>query len=160
VEPGALEDAGRFRPFLVTAFGKQRRDFVQDSAAFGAFCDPMFGFKTGLQYAFSPSFVIAPSVGVAVNLDESSRSAMFAELELNRRFSNGGLFGVGVGVWDLTDGDNRAGSLLVHTAFPLMEAQAGRGQLLFAIEGRLFLNQLDHIDNNYQGWVGLRYVFR
>jgi hypothetical protein len=68
--------------------------------------------------------------------------------------------GVGVGVWDLTDGDNRAGTLLIHTALPLTRAEEGRGQMLFALEGRLFLNQLDHIDNNYQGWVGIRYIFR
>ena len=33
-------------------------------------------------------------------------------------------------------------------------------RLLFVIEGRLFFDELDNIDNNYQFWGGLRYVFR
>jgi hypothetical protein len=32
--------------------------------------------------------------------------------------------------------------------------------MLFTVEGRLFFDEFDNIDNNYQFWAGLRYVFR
>ena len=46
----------------------------------------------------------------------------------------------------------------LHAGAPVARYPDGRARLLFVIEGRLFFDELDNIDNNYQFWGGLRYV--
>ncbi|MEQ1761271.1 MAG: hypothetical protein ABL986_23425, partial [Vicinamibacterales bacterium] len=146
------------RPFIVGAFGKERRNLEIDNTI-GAFCDPLFGVKGGAEFAVTPKFVVAPAVGVSVNLDEGDRSSLFAEVELNRVIG-GGFVGAGIGVWDITHSDNIAPSLLVHVGAPLTRDSNGNGRLLFVVEGRMFLNDADDVANNYQAWAGVRYRFR
>ncbi len=142
------------------AFGKQRRTLDLGDAGVGSFCDPLVGFKAGVEFLVTPKFVLAPAVGVAVNLDERSRTSLFADLELNYLFGNGAYVGTGVGVWDFNHSANVAGNLLIHTGVPLIRYTDNSARLLVVFEGRLFFDQLDNIANNYQGWVGLRYRFR
>ncbi len=144
------------------AFGKQRRtlDGGDDPSASGSFCDPLLGFKGGVQIQLGPHVMVAPAFGVAVNLDQSGRTSVFGELELNRTFGNGGYIGTGVGVWDFNHGNNVTGNLLIHLGAPIARYVDGRSRALFVVEGRLFFDQMSHIDNNYQFWAGLRYVVR
>ena len=146
------------------AFGKQRRTLevaeIADTSLEQSFCDPLIGIKGGVQFQVKPNLMFAPAIGVALNLDESERTAVFADAELNYTFSGGGYIGTGLGVWDLFDGDDVALNLLLHGGAPVARYPDGRARLLFVIEGRLFFDELDNIDNNYQFWGGLRYVFR
>lgn len=149
-------------PFAVAAFGKQRRtlDLGDGGVLTNSFCDPLVGLKGGLQFQVTPNVVIAPAIGLAFNLDENDRTSVFAEVELNRTFVGGGFVGTGLGLYDVFDGDNLAPTVLLHAGMPLTKYADERARLLFVIEGRLFLNELDNIDNNYQFWGGFRYVFR
>jgi hypothetical protein len=156
--PQAAEAEKRISPFVLGAFGKQRRTLEEDGT-FGSYCDPLFGAKGGVEFKVAPKFVIAPAVGVAFNLDEGSRTSGFAEVEFNGLVGSG-FIGAGVGIWDFNHGDNATGSLLVHGGVPLTKYSSGQSRLLLAVEGRLFFDNLDQVDNNYQAWAGLRYVFR
>lgn len=144
---------------MLGAFGKQRRT-LENNNVIGSYCDPLLGFKVGAQYQVSPHFMVAPAVGIALNMDERSRSSLFADLELNRTFNGGGFIGTGIGVWDFNHSKNMTPNLLLNAATPLTRWSDDHARLLVALEGRLFFDQMSHIDNNYQFWVGLRYVFR
>jgi hypothetical protein len=126
---------------------------------FGSYCDPLFGAKGGVEFRVAPKFVIAPALGVAINLDEGDRTSLFAEVEANYLIG-AGFIGAGIGWWDFNHGDNDTGSLLVHGGVPLTKNANGDGKLFFVVEGRMFFDEFDSIDNNYQAWAGLRYVFR
>lgn len=158
---------------MVGAFGKQRRTLEVDAdelagsgvdpslgAGVGSFCDPLFGIKGGAEFYVKPNFVIAPSIGVAFNLDEGGRTSLFTEVEFNRLFANGGFIGAGVGLWDFNHSDNVTGDLLVHFGVPITKYADNKARLLFVVEGRMFFDEFDDVSNNYQGWAGLRYVFR
>ena len=143
------------------AFGKQRRtaDAIDELGDIEqSFCDPLIGIKGGLQFQVKPNLMFAPAVGVAFNLDESSRTSVFVDAELNYTYANGGFIGTGLGVWDAFDDGTL--NLLLHGGAPVAKYPDGRARLLFVIEARLFFDELDNIDNNYQFWGGLRYVFR
>jgi hypothetical protein len=160
VQPPAAAPLVRgFSPFILGAFGKQRRALEGDAGvALGTFCDPLLGIKGGVEFNVKPNFVIAPAAGVAINLDESDRTSIFAEAEFNRLFDGGGFVGAGIGVWDLNHSDNVVPSLLIHGGAPITRYPDNRSRLLFVGEGRFFLG--DPIDDNYQFWAGVRYVFR
>ena len=84
---------------------------------------------------------------------------MFAEVAADYWFANEKAFvGTGIGVWDLFDGDNVSPTWLLNFGRQIHETNAGK--LFFVGEGRLFLNKMDSIDNNYQFWGGVRFVFR
>jgi hypothetical protein len=158
----------RIRPFVLGAFGKQRRTLNvslevnpldNGLTTTGTFCDPLLGIKGGVEFLVTPRFVIAPAIGVAINLDESDRTSYFTEGEFNYLFEGGGFVGAGIGLWDFTaDNDNSTGSLLVHFGVPI--AATARTRYLFAFESRLFFDEMDDIENNYQVWAGVRIVFR
>ena len=147
------------------AFGKQRRtveaddldDAVGAEAGIGSFCDPLVGLKAGVEFRVTPRVVLAPAVGVALNLDESDRSGMFVDGEINYVFANEAYIGTGLGVWDMFD--DATLNLLVNFGIPMARFSDGRARLLFVVEGRLFFDEFDNIDNNYQFWGGLRFRF-
>jgi hypothetical protein len=72
----------------------------------------------------------------------------------------GGFVGTGLGIWDFNHGDNVSANLLIHFGAPIAKYSDDRGKMLFVVESRLFFDELDNIDNNYQFWAGLRFVFR
>jgi hypothetical protein len=120
----------------------------------------MLGLKGGIEIPLAPKWVLAPAAGVAINFDESDRTAVFAEAEFNYKMANDGFIGAGLGVWDLFDGDDITPHLLLHFGVPVAKYADDKAKLLFVGEGRLFFDNFDDIDNNYQFWGGLRYVFR
>ena len=154
------------RPFVAGFFGKQRRQYgADDPAELGTaflpgFCDPLVGLKVGLEKRLgTSSWVIAPAVGVAYNTDQSDRTSVFADAELNYKFTNGAYIGTGVGLWDFNHGDYITPNGLVHFGIPLWKA-ADQKTLFFVTEGRVFFDRASDIDSNYQFWGGLRFLFR
>jgi hypothetical protein len=147
-------------------FGKERR--VRQSgvagnppvATYGGYCAPLFGFKFGFDFKVSDTWRIAPGAGIAVNTKETGQSSVFAEVEFNRWFERNGFFGFNVGVWDFVDSDLTAPTAGIQFGKRLWSAGQGGNEFHFVGSGRLFLDQLDDIANNYQFWGGFRYIFR
>jgi hypothetical protein len=152
--------------FLEGDFGKERRvRLAEDStgapvATSGGYCQPLVGFKFGVDLKVSDSWRIAPGGGVAVNTTHTGNSSLFAEVEFNKWFDRKGYFGFNVGVWDFGHADLVAPTAGLQFGTRLWSAGAGGNELHFVGSGRLFLDQLDDIANNYQFWGGLRYIFR
>jgi hypothetical protein len=145
--------------FMQPTFGKERTvqqvDDVNGTTIYGGFCDPLLGIKVGPSFKVSPNWRIAPTAGVAFNFDDFDRTGLFAELEANYWTLDEKTFvGTGIGVWHFNDGDAVAPSWLLHFGREISP------KWYFVVEGRLFLDELDDIDNNYQFWGGVRYVFR
>jgi hypothetical protein len=153
-----------FAPFVMGAVGKQRRtlDFEDDLGVEGrdSFCDALIGLKGGVEFPMGEKWVFAPAIGVALNLDKGSRTSLFADAEFNYKLANGGYVGTGLGLWDFNHTDNTTLNLLFNLGLPLTKYSDGAARMLFTIEGRLFFDEFDNIDNNYQFWGGIRYVFR
>ena len=57
-------------------------------------------------------------------------------------------------MWHFNDGDAVAPFWLLHFGREVAP------KWYFVVEGRMFLDQLDDIDNNYQFWGGVRYIFK
>jgi len=146
--------------FIDGTFGKQRRELELDGVpTIAGYCDKLFGVKAGVDVRVNDGpWRVAPAVGVAFNLDESDRTSLFGEVELNRWFEKG-FVGAGLGVWDFNHSDNIAPTFLFHFGREVYRA-TNDNKLLLIGEGRLFLNDLDQVDNAYQFWGGLRYVIR
>ena len=91
--------------------------------------------------------------GGALNLRDSDNTAIFADVGIDKMFESG-FFGGGVGIWDLNHSDTRDGTIFVHGGFNINE------KTQFYLEGRLFMDMLDMIDNNYVYMGGIRYFFK
>ena len=153
------------RPFVAAFGGKQRRQYDEnDPAGLGTaflpgFCDPLFGGKVGIEKSLRNNWVFAPAVGYAFNTDESDRSSLFVDAEINKRFGNRAYVGTGLGLWDITHSDFITPTALLHFGLPLWKG-ADQRTLFFVTEGRVLLRKASDIDSNYQFWGGLRYLFR
>lgn len=156
------------RFFVDGAFGKERRlrPFDDDAAGtalvdeeFGQ-CSPLLGVKLGVARRFENDWELAGTVGLAANLvqddDKVREHALFAEVEANY-YINNAFVGAGLSFWDLTRSDTFTPALMIHTGLPL--APEARFPVHLLIEGRLFFDHFDQIDNNYQFWAGLRVRF-
>jgi hypothetical protein len=154
----------KIEPFIEGNVGKERR--VRNIAATGApellsgVCSPLFGVKGGVDIKLSDTWRLAPGVGVAFNTKDKSNSSLYAEVELNRWFGERkGFIGTGIGAWDITHSDTRAPTWLLQFGHELYEAKNTSG-LYFVASGRLFLDKMNNISNNYQFFGGFRYIFR
>jgi hypothetical protein len=145
--------------FVSGLFGKERRTRTTSSVD-TTVCSPLAGIKAGAELKVGPNVKINPGAGVAINFEKSSNTALFGEIELNVYSKDQKSYiGAGLGVWDVT-----------HTDWvsPTASVQFGRemwndtkhSRLYFVGEGRLFLNKMSDISNNYQFWAGLRWVVR
>lgn len=150
--------------FIAPFVGKERRFREGDSDATGAdalastLCAPLVGIKVGPDIRMTPNVRFAPAVGVAINTRESGNSSLFADAEIRRELTKG-FVGAGVGVWDFNHSDNVTPNVLLDFGVLLKQYQ-NTNKLYFTGEGRLFMNQMDDVSNNYQFWGGLRYIFR
>ncbi len=143
---------GLFGDFM---FGKERRVRVENT---GGKCAPLFGAKVGYMFQASEKFYIAPAIGEALNFDRGANSSFFAELEGDIR-ANKNLFGFGIGVWDVTHSDWVVPTAMVHYGRELNQDSRGN-KIFFLGEGRLFLNRMGDVQNNYQFWGGFRFLLR
>ena len=155
------------RLFADGLFGKERRvRALDDDALVGtgegefAQCTPLVGLKLGVARRFDNDWELGGAVGVALSVvqddDKVREHALFVEAEVNRWIGRG-FVGGGVGLWDLTRSDTLTPTAMVHFGLPV--ADQLRFPIYFLVEGRLFLDNVDDIDNNYQFWGGFRVRF-
>jgi hypothetical protein len=159
--------ARRVRVFADGLFGKERRVRpLDDDALVGtgegeyAQCTPLVGLKVGVARRFDNHWEVAGAAGVALSVvrddDKVREHALFVEAEANRWIGRG-FVGGGVGLWDLTRSDTMTPVAMVHVGLPV--ADQIRFPIYVLLEGRLFLDNADDIDNNYQFWGGIRIRF-
>jgi hypothetical protein len=145
--------------FVSPLFGKERRTRTTESVD-STLCSALFGIKAGAEFKVSPNMKINPGGGVAVNFEKSSNTALFAEVEFNVYSTDQkSYFGAGVGIWDLTHTDWLAPTLSLQFGREMWN-NTKHNKLYFVGEGRMFLNQMSDLSNNYQFWAGLRWVAR
>jgi hypothetical protein len=164
----ALERDLRVRPFIAGLFGKQQRQYDDtDPADVGqlvnpvpAFGDPLVGFKGGVNLRLSEHFTFAPAVGVAVNLDESDRTSLFGDAEIQYIFARGAYLGTGVSLWDFTHSDIFTPAWLGTAGFPIWRNDVAYRQLQLSVEWRQMFDRMSDPDVNYQFWGGLRFLFK
>jgi hypothetical protein len=130
------------------------------SGEFGQ-CSPLLGAKLGVARRFDNNWELAGLAGVAFNLvqddDKVREHALFVDGEVNYYFANDVLLGAGLSLWDLTRSDTFTPAVMAHVAFPLARGRRVPTYLMF--EGRMFFDNIDDVDNNYQFWGGLRFLF-
>ncbi len=90
------------------------------------------------------------------NTRDSENSTLYADFGLNYNFDSGVFLGAGAGIWDISHSDTRDGTFFVQGGTDV--AQAGNFTVQWFIEGRLFFDMLDMIDNNYAAFTGIRFV--
>jgi len=162
--------------FVDGAFGKQRRQYELAAAAPATgtitpgFCDPMLGVKFGPMLWFADGKAsFAPAAGIAFMFgdlgdydygdNEYNNSSVMVDAVVNYHFGEKQAYvGTGIGVWDLFDGDHITASWILNLGIPMATDSRGN-KIYFIAEGRLFFDAPNGIDNNYQMWGGLRYVF-
>jgi len=124
-------------------------------------CSPLVGLKIGAGKKFQNDWEVNGAVGVAVSVvndDKKVReSELFADVELNKYVGGGAFVGTGISLWDLTRSDSFSPAWMLHFGVPLGDHPSH--PVYFVGEGRLFLNHMDDIQNNYQFWVGVRVHF-
>jgi len=163
--------------FIDGAFGKQRRNYEVAAVAPATgtlepgFCDPMIGVRTGPLFWFKEHRVsLAPALGMAYMFgdlgrfdygdNEYNNVSLLLEAVANYHFSpRGGFIGTGLGWWDVFDGAHGTGAWILSVGAPV-KGTADSNRLFLIGEGRVFFDAPDGIDNNYQVWGGLRYVWR
>lgn len=169
VPPPAPVASPAVRPFSIfgdALFGKERRsrpidnDALLESDEEFAQCSPLFGVKLGVAKRFSNDWELAGAVGVALSLvdkDEKVREhALFIDVEANKYIGRA-FVGGGLTMWDVTRSDTFTPGALVHVGLPITNSV--RVPVYFLVEGRLFFDGIDEIDNNYQFWGGVRVRF-
>jgi hypothetical protein len=162
--------------FADGAFGKQRRQYELAAAAPSTatiapgFCDPMLGVKFGPMIYFNDGKAsFAPAAGIAFMFgglgdydygdNKYNNSSVLLEGVVNYHFGEKQAYiGTGIGLWDLFDGDHFTVSWIANFGYPMGQDSRGN-KIYFIAEGRLFFDAPNGIDNNYQMWGGLRYVF-
>lgn len=167
--PAPTAAPAAFRLVADGLFGKERRlrpfdedgDALSDADEFGQ-CSPLLGVKLGVAKRFDNNWELAGLAGVAFSLvsedDGKVREhQLFIDVEANRHFANDVFVGFGLSAWDITRSDTFTPAALVHVGVPL--ARGARFPVYFLVEGRLFFDGIDEIDNNYQFWGGLRVRF-
>jgi hypothetical protein len=147
-------------------FGKERRVRPLDDEALletdeeFAQCSPLLGVKLGVAKRFANDWEIAGAAGVAFSLvqgdDKVREHQLFVDVEANKWVGRG-FVGGGVSLWDLTRSDSFTPAAMVHVGLPI--ADQVRFPVYFLLEGRLFFDQLDDVENNYQFWGGVRVRF-
>lgn len=164
----ALEEDLDTRPFIAGFVGKQQRQYDDtDPADLGrlvnpvpAFGDPLVGFKGGVNLRLSRRWTFAPAIGVAINLDEGSRTSLFGDAEIDYVFARGASIGTGVTFWDITHGDIFTLGWLGTASVPVWRNDTKYHQLSLAAEWRQFFDRGSDPDVNYQVWAGLKYLFK
>jgi hypothetical protein len=134
-------------------------------AMFGQ-CSPLLGFKVGVAKRFRNNWEVAGDGGVAFNLssgqlgngvDKINPATLFADIEANKYLGNNAFIGTGITFWDLTRSETFTPAWLLHFGIPLNHSSDR--PVYFIGEGRLFFDNIDSVDNNYNFWGGIRVRF-
>jgi hypothetical protein len=130
-------------------------------------CSPLLGFKVGYAKRFKNDWELAGDAGVAFNLssgelgngvDKINPATLLAEVEANKYLNNDAFVGTGLSFWDLTRSETFTPAWLVHFGIPL--GHHPTHPVYFIGEGRLFFDNIDSVDNNYNFWGGIRVHFK
>jgi hypothetical protein len=130
-------------------------------------CSPLLGFKVGYAKRFKNDWELAGDGGVAFNLssgqlgndvDKINPVTVLADIEANKYLKNDAFVGTGLSFWDLTRSETFTPAWLVHFGIPL--GHHPTHPVYFIGEGRLFFDNIDSVDNNYNFWGGIRIHFR
>ena len=81
-------------------------------------------------------------------------------MPISRRTStlgNDAFIGTGISFWDLTRSETFTPAWLMHFGIPLNHNPDR--PVYFIGEGRLFFDNIDSVDNNYNFWGGIRIRF-
>jgi len=144
-------------------FGELRRTVPENLLLYPggppSYSDPEGVLKGGVQFEAGRHFMIAPSIGAGVDLDSGGTSGTL-DVELNFMFGGGAYIGTGVGWWNFNDLDNDDATMLVQAGIPIVRNMHRQARLLFVVEGRLFFDHFNNIENNYQYGAGFRWVFK
>jgi hypothetical protein len=110
--------------------------------------------------SFAPAAGIAFQFGDLGDYDygdnEYNNTSFFLEGMVNFHFSERGAYiGTGLDWWDVFDGDHNTAAWVIGFGVPVTKTN----KALFIGEARLFFDAPDGIDNNYQMWAGMRFVF-
>jgi len=171
VGPPEGEVAG-IRFFADGTFGKERRVRPLDDGDGGVVtpgtaleygqCSPLVGLKFGVLKPLRNGWEVGGALGAALNVttddNKTNEHALFIDAEVNKHFDNRMFLGTGLSLWDLTRSDTFTPAWLVHFGVPLNQDGA-KVPVYFIGEGRLFFDNIDDVDNNYQFWGGIRLVF-
>ena len=168
----------RVRPFLAGFVGKQQRQYDNtDPAGLGrlpvidrgtglplmdvpAFYDTLVGLKGGVALRMGDHVSFAPAIGVAANVDQSERTSLFGDAEIDVLFGPGAYVGTGLTFWDLTHSDSVTPGWLGTFGVPVWTSDERLNQALVTVEYRQFFDRMSDADVNYQFWGGLKYLFR
>lgn len=161
--PPAIHASVKGTPFFFDAlFGKDRRVRAVDGSSTLEYsqCSPLVGLKIGVAKRFQNDWELAGAVGVALMMvadDKVKENEVFVDVEANKYFHGGAFVGTGLSMWDLTHSDTFTPAWMIHAGLPL--GHSARFPTYFMVEGRLFFDHIDDIDNNYNFWGGLRVHF-
>lgn len=161
----------RVRPFIAALFGKQHRQYDgTDPAGRGridpltstvpAFGDPLVGVKGGVALKMTEHWTFAPAIGVAANLEDSERTSLFADAEIDYVFQRGIYLGTGVTLWDVTHREIFTPGWLGTMGVPIWQNDVRTHQLLFIGEWRQLFDRMSDPDVNYQFFGGLKYLMK
>ena len=153
-----LQPESMYGPFITGFIGNERRwrpgiegqpeDFENDVSS------PLVGGTVGYMFPVADGAAgVFAQFGGAYNFEESGNSSLFADVGIDKMWESGFLGG-GVGIWDINNSDTRDGTIFIHGGWNL------NPKLQFYLEGRLFMDMLNMIDNNYVYMGGIRYFFR
>lgn len=155
-----LKPEGMYGPFFTAFIGNERRwrPGIEDAAVAEGFVHDVSSALAGGTIGYmwpvaNGSAGVFTQFGGAVNFEDSGNSSLFADVGIDKMFDSG-FFGGGVGIWDINNSDTRDGTIFVHGGWNL------NPKLQFYLEGRLFMDMLDMIDNNYIYMGGIRYFFK
>ena len=124
------------------------------------FGDALLGVRGGISYRMSPNWTFNPAIGVAINLEEASRSSLFVDGEFAYRFPIGAYLGTGLTYWDFTHKNITTLGWLGTGGFPLWKNDAKKHQLDLSFEWRQFFDRGSDPDVNYMFWGGIKYTFK
>ena len=143
-----------FFPMASLFAGPERRWRVHGEPDLTA---PLVGGSAGVMFPVAKHLGLFGRVGAAFNTRETSYSSLFADVGADVLFGRG-FIGGGVGVWDFNNSFVDQ-SIFFHGGVDTPWGLGGSTVQWF-VEGRLFLDMLDMIDNNYLAVTGLRMLWK
>jgi hypothetical protein len=161
--PPMAQAAAVSSPFFIDAlFGKDRRTRpIENTNLEFSQCSPLLGFKFGVAKRFKNDWELAGAAGLAFSLvndeDKVTEHEFFVDVEANKYLDNGVFLGTGLSLWDLNHSDTWTPAWMIHAGVPL--SKGTKVKTYFLVEGRLFMDHIDDIQNNYQFWGGVRLHF-
>lgn len=154
--PPAEPELGMF--FVAGFVGKERMD-REEFAAEGAHhsnvggrCAPLVGAEIGFIPQINDYLEAELALGVKLNCRDTDNSDIYADALLAAILPRS-FVGAGLSVWDMLSSETHTVAMLAEIGVDITQNR----QWQLVGEGRLPIDELDDIGNNYQFWGGLRF---